>query len=694
MNRFQFTLQQSPWFILVCLLTGALYAFILYQKKSPWGMQLNWLLAVARFFVVSTICFLLILNPFVRQVKNTYEKPTVVFAIDNSESIRYNNSAQSLTKLTGELQKLANELKTNRIDVEIQDLTGATAPLKNINDIKFTHPHTNLSEMLTGIKNNYENRNIDKVVLVSDGIINRGLSPAYSNFNFQLYTVALGDTTPKKDIRMQSVLANKVAYLGNQFPLVAEVENNGFANRRVNVYLSQNGKVLEQQSLQFKEDGDIQTVTFYTQAKIKGLQHYVVSVDVLEGEFTPNNNSRDVYIEVIDGKEKILLVAASPHPDIKAIRSALENNENYSFDVHILGVNVLKPEKYDLVIFHQIPGINAGGEKLVEQFSNIPQWFILGSQSNLNLFNKVNKGAKVIGRFGRMDMVTPVYNKNFTRFTFERDKISKFDKLPPAAVPFAEYNLGSSSEVILFQRVGNVETNKPLLIVSQNENTKTAVLMGEGIWQWRLEEFSLNDSHESFDELINKIIQFLSAKEDKRRLRVYPINNEFYDFEKVVFETELYNEIYERVYDQKVNLSITDGSGKVRNYSFTPSEGSSRFEISGLPKGVYSYSASVAVKGKVEQAAGQFTVRDMQLEDLNHTADHNLLRQLATKTEGKFFYPGQLGELKKSLLADKKPDLIHSSEEISEMINLRWLFFFLLVLVAMEWLIRKRQGSY
>jgi hypothetical protein len=47
-------------------------------------------------------------------------------------------------------------------------------------------------------------------------------------------------------------------------------------------------------------------------------------------EFTAQNNSRDAYIEVIDGKEKILLLAAAPHPDIKAIKSALEKNETTS----------------------------------------------------------------------------------------------------------------------------------------------------------------------------------------------------------------------------------------------------------------------------------------------------------------------------------------------------------------------------
>jgi hypothetical protein len=693
MERMNLITQNSPWWFLACVAVGALYAFALYQRESAWSPLVNRSLAGLRFTVVTAICILLLLNPLLRQVSNQEERPTVVFAVDNSQSVGTVLGKNTVQQLYTGLDKIAEKLRASGVETDIQFLDN-TATAKQVSTIPVNFPSSNLSNLLNTIKNNYENRNLDKVVLISDGIFNQGISPLFQAYNFPVHTLALGDTTPKRDIRLQAVLANKVAYLGNQFPVVAEIENVGFPNRIITAYLMQNGVILDKKTVSFKGDGDIQQVTFYTTAKQKGIQHYVVSVDVLEGEFTPNNNARDVYIEVIDGKEKILVVAANPHPDLKALRSAIERNENYSFDLYIPGVNQYKPEKYDLVIYHQIPSIHRLGNETIAQFKDASQLFILGSQSDLNEFNRIYKDAKVVGRIGRTDLVTPVYNKNFAKFTFENQKSNLFDKLPPVNVPFGDYQISNAAEPILYQRVGNVSTEKPLLIVSQSGTKKSAVLMGEGIWQWRLEEFSRSNSHESFDELINKLIQYLSTKEDKRKLRVYPINNEFYDFEKVVFESEIYNDIYERVYDQKINLSLTDEKGKTSTYSFTPSVGNTRFEISGLSKGVYRFEAVAEMKGNVERAIGEFTVRDMQLEALTNTADHNLLRQLSEKTGGKFFLSNQLASLEQDLLKNRKPNLLHSTESLSEMIKLKWLFFLLFLLASVEWAARKYLGSY
>lgn len=685
--------QGSAWLLLVCLAVGALYAWLLYQKKATWTTRTNRILAGSRFVLVTIICILLLLNPYLRQIINKEERPAVVFAVDNSQSITAGIDTARLQKLYTRLDEVAEKLRQKGLEVEIQALE-ANKTFPKVKGIKPTLPVSNLGGMLNSVKNNYENRNLDKVVLVSDGIHNQGLSPLFSTFNFPIYTLALGDTTPKRDLRIRAVLANKVAYQGNEFPIVAEIENFGFPNRTVTAYLSQNGAILDKKTLSFKGDGDLQTATFYTTAKQKGIQHYVVSVDVLEGEFTAQNNTRDVYVEVIEGKEKVLVVAAAPHPDIKALRSAIDKNENYSFDLHIPNVNQLKPEKYDMVIFHQIPNVRKVGNDLLDKFKDLPTWYILGAQTDLNEFNRIYKDLKITGRFGRTDQVTPSFNKTFAKFTFDNAKSNLFDKLPPVTVPFAEYTTSNAAEVILYQRVGNLATEKPLLIVSQDAGRKTAVLAGENSWQWRMEEFARQNSHTSYDELIGKLVQYLSTKEDKRRLRVYPINQEFYDFEKVTFESELYNEIYERVYGQKITLTLRNEAGKATTYSFTPSEGNTRFEISDLPQGVYRYEAVSETKGGVERSVGEFTVRSMQLESLSTTADHNLLRQLSDKTNGKFFTANEIDKMTEAILANIKPNLLHSTEEISEFINLKWLFFLLLALATFEWATRKYQGGY
>ena len=261
------------------------------------------------------------------------------------------------------------------------------------------------------------------------------------------------------------------------------------------------------------------------------------------------------------------------------------------------------------------------------------------------------------------------------------------------SVPFGEYRLLPNTEIVLYQRVGTVQTQKPLLMVSNGAN-RSAMLLGEGLWAWRLEEYDLTEKHEVVDEIITKVIQFISTKDDKRKLRVYPLNNEFLLGDKVVFDTEVYNDIYEKLYNQSIKLDLTDERGKVRNYTYTNTQGNSRFDISGLQQGVYRYKASVTVLGKPEEVSGQFVVKDIALESLNTTADFNLLRQLSQQTGGRFVAGNQIESLKTYLLSRNLPDKIDATEELREPINLRWLFFVLMILVTVEWVTRKFQGGY
>ncbi|QHT69619.1 VWA domain-containing protein [Rhodocytophaga rosea] len=694
MERFQLLISSSPWFILLCLVVGAVYAAVLYQKKPVWGKNLNLILAACRFVVVSLLCFLL-LSPFIKQVKNSYEKPTIVLAVDNSQSVALTSDSAQLNNLLSGIRSFNQTLQDKGINVDIQFLNSATDST-SLSRNTFTGNSTNLSQMLSNIQSNYLNRNLAGVVLVSDGIYNQGSSPEYLPYNFPIYPVALGDTIPKRDLNLKTLYFNKITYLGNKFPVVAEVHSTGYAGKLAAVSLKQNGKVIEKKNVSFRGNNDVQEVNFVHTANVKGMQHYTVEIDAADGEFTAQNNIRDAYIDVIDGKEKILLLALTPHPDIKAIKSILEKNENYQLEIVIAGEATPKESKYDLLILHQIPDNYNNGLAMARKFidSNTPVWYIVGAQTNIGQLNGSNNAVKISSRMGQVDQVTPVFNSSFNIFKYSPEQANTLQKLPPVAVPFGEYKVPASAEVLLYQRVGNLVTNKPLLVVHTDKTRKSATLMGDGLWEWRLEEFNLTEKHDAVDDLVSKLVQYLSAKEDKRKLRVYPIADEFLDSEKVIFEAETYNDIYERIYGIPITLELTDDENQTNKYTFTNSEDNPRFEISGLTKGIYRYKASAQVQGKAEQVTGEFTVKDLQLEALNTTADHTLLKKLAEQTNGRFYLPTQFNDLAASLSANPPPDIIQSSEELLELIHLKWLFFLFMTLLTIEWGIRKYQGAY
>jgi hypothetical protein len=635
----------------------------------------------------------LLLGPFFKQIRNDIEKPSFVIAVDNSMSLAHVMDTVALQNVLNSISDLKASLEKQDHKVEVITLNEGN--YSNIQDIKFDDQQTDLNSLLKKIQSNYEGRNLAGTVLVTDGIYNQGISPSYVPYNFDIYSVGMGDTVPKTDLNLKTVYFNKIAYQGNKFPVVAEIINTGFAGDEIRVNVKRGNSVLASKTAVLKKSDQITNVEFILDADKTGIQHYVVEIQPKEGEFTFENNTKHAYIDVVEGKEKILIVALAPHPDIKAFRNALEKNENYEFSVFIPGLQELeKEDKYDLIIFHQVPG--QATEERVKKYldSAVPKWFIIGSGTDLNAFNSNNRIMKINVQRGERDKILPAFNDMFNVYKFRPEFRSIISTFPPVNVPFGKYDLPGDAEVLLYQKVGNLVTEKPLLVIGKDNNSKSAVMIGDGMWQWRLQEFAKTGKQEAFDELISKTIQYLSAKEDKRKFRVYPVNNEVDDTEPVVFENEIYNEIFERIYNQDIALEITSETGEKNNYNYTITEANSQYRIGGLKEGIYSYKASTSIKGQNEISEGAFTVKSIQLEALDLTANHNMLRRLSDQNSGKFFHFSELENLQDELILKEAKGVITSNVDLLPIINMKWLFFVLLAIISAEWFIRKYSGGY
>lgn len=693
--RSELIFQTPYWFIIFCLLAGGAYAFLLYQPEASWSKKLNNALAALRGIVVALICFLL-LGPLVRRTESIVDKAKIVFAIDNSESVK--GAGQPVLK---QITNAAQELNSAGYEVSVQTID-RTAENLTVDSIPFNQRKTDLSALLQTVKSNFEGRNLSDVILLSDGIVNQGAAPTFNEFPFKINTLAVGDTVPVLDIRIKDVVNNRVAYLGNEFPIRADIAANGLAGKTTTVSLKQGGKMIATQKVQIDKASFFKSFDFTASSRQKGIQHYTIELGTVQGEASDRNNKRDVYIDIIDGRQKILLLALTPHPDIKALRSLIESNDNYELDVSILtasqnpNADIIGSKPYDLVILHQIPNMLGLGNPVVRKIIDTkrPVLYILGNQSAVPLLNTLNRSLTIHVNQGQFDKVAARYNPLFRQINFNEESLKLLERLPPLSVPFGEYTVSPGTETVLFQKVGTLNTSKPLLVLNTASEQKTAVLAGEGIWQWRQEEFALTGKHELVDNLFQKIIQILSVRDDRRKFRIYPVRPEFEEGEEVVFQTEIYNDIYEPVYGQEIKLDITDEKGKAKQYAYTHTAENPRFSISGLSAGVYRFQASTMIKGVQEKINGQFVVRKVDLELANTTADFGMLRELSQKTGGAFVQPAGLAQLIENLKSNRAPDQLDSSEEMVELIHMKWLFFLILLLLGAEWGMRKYHGGY
>ena len=688
------TTAYSPWFILLCLAVGAGYAALLYSAKAPWSKAINYLLAGLRFVVVSFLCFLL-LGPVVRSATNTTEAPTVVLAVDNSQSVGLFTPAPVLQQATSSLTQLAETLRGRGFKVETRTLT-PTLKVRRPDSTQFAAPATDLDALLTGVQDGYDGRNLAGVVLLSDGIVNQGRSPAFADYKFPIYGVAVGDTVPQKDLSVPALNYNRLAFSGNRFPIEAEVGYDGFQGGTATVQLRENGRVLETRQVKLTAGQRRAKTTFLLTAPAPGKRRYEVLVQPQAGELTKLNNSKFAYVDVVRGKLRVLLAAAAPHPDLKALRLAILANDNYELVPYLPGIAPLKQQAYDVAILHQLPSRLGVGQDVLDlvQRQRLPALYVLGAQSDFTAFNNLGTGLTVQPRGAQTDDVTPTPNPAFARFTFSDDDLRRFAAYPPAPVPFGDVRLGSGAEAALFQQVGRVRTDKPLLVFGGGQQAKAATLLTEGSWQWRLQESVEHDNQpEAYDRLVVRTLQLLTQNANKKRLDVYPTQDDFTTRDDVTFGAETYNAIFERIYNQKINLTLTDKQNQTRTFSFTNSEDGTPLHLGPLPGGLYRYSARATLSGQPQQASGELLVQEQQLEALQTRADHNLLSQISRRSGQRLYYPSQFAQLTQDIEKANYKPVIYSQEDLKDLINQKWLFFLLLALVTLEWATRKYSGG-
>lgn len=688
-------LETAPEFLILCIGLGLAYASIQYFKtKYPWSNGVNSLLFAFRAILAFVLAFLL-LGPIVKHISNLYEKPAYVIVHDNSSSIREATDSATLASLQQTLRETEAILQKNGYDTRVHSLTDESK-----DPVDYSAASSDINGALRRVANRYEGKNVAGVILISDGIYNAGLSPLYSNFNFPIHTVGVGDTTVRADIALKNIAYNKIAYQGNRFPLRAEVQVKNIAATGITATLIKRGKVVERQTKK-SAPGQLLVFDFHPLADEEGIQKYDIQVETRPEEYNTRNNRSSVFVEVVEGRKKILCIAAAPHPDVKALREVITKNSNYEFLLHIPDVNPLEtslmsPEDIDLVIFHQGPDLRGRTTALFQTFmkSRSSVFVVLGAQTDLRQLARHNMPLQFETPPREYDEVTPVVNPSLNNFSISSEAASAFARFPPVSVHFGKMQMRVGVSTVLFQRVGSITTDKPLLSLVAEDEKKIAMMLGEGLWRWRLNEFDRTENTMYFDEVFGKLVQFLSTTEDKRKFRSYPVRQEFSDTEPVVFESQVYNDIFEPVYGNSVQIDLTHEGGQRSDYTYVISPGNTRYQIGGLKEGVYRYRSSTVINGKTESVRGEFAVIQRQAELQNLTADFDLLRKLSENTGGKFYRAEQVSALQSEIQRTEATSVIHTEETYDSMINLKWVFWILLVLVTAEWTLRKFYGSY
>ncbi len=685
----------SVLYILSCLIVGVLYAYVFYSGKNGLSRRTNISLAAIRALVVTLIAFLLF-APLLKFTQYTLQKPVIIIGQDNSISIKQveprDFSQQSYQKKLVELKKKLTE----KFDVQAYHFGEKIG-----DDFDFSNNDklTDGNAFLSKIKEEYANRNVGAVILATDGIFNKGANPLYElqAIRAPVYSIALGDTIPKKDAVVANVNYNNIVYLGDFFTVEVQIKVFDGDGETLSLNLSEEGKIIQKQTISVKGKNFVKTVSVKIKADRIGLQKFIVGIPSLQNEVTTKNNSQTFYVEVIDGAQKVLLAAAAPHPDLAVLKEAIASNKH--FDVTLaLGdkLNAIDPKAFDVIVLYQLPDVVGISSAFLDKVALVqkPIWFIVGGQTEVQSFNKFQKTIRLNALNGSLQEVYPVLGQDFNTFSLEQSDVKAIENLDPLLVPFGKMNVAANTNSVLSQRIGKIKTNLPLWFFVNQGTQKLGFLMGEGLWRWKLNEAQSGDSTGFVKELISKTIQYLSVKDDKRRFKVTPSKPSYEENEKVVLNATLYNESYQPTNDPDVNLVLKNQNGKGFNYIFSKTELGYQLNIGNLPAGSYTFLASTALGKEKLNARGGFYITAVLAEYRQTTANHQLLNTMAKQSGGKLVMPKDLLSLANDLLKNENIKAIsYEDRKYVELINLKWLFVLILAFLSLEWFLRKRNGE-
>lgn len=634
------------------------------------------------------LIFLFLLSPHVDHSRKIRQLPVLAVAVDNSES------DSAYLKNYSEFKQILENRFAGKYQLDFWTFGEKAKISEKTTGIE---RRSDYGQILKALKDNYINKNMGAAIVIGDGIYNQGQNPENiaSKLNFPVYTLGAGDTTKITDARIARVRTNKQAFLKNKFPVELELKFFKLKGKLAQFDVENNKNLVYSGQVSVSSDDDFQVVRFDVDALQPGLQHYTIRLKPFEGEKNLGNNVYQFVIQVLENKQKILMVSNGPHPDLGAIRNSLEELQNYEVK-EVTGSDTPDSlQNYSLIILNQLPAEKNAATRLLEKIKavHIPVLFLVGPLTLTDQLNILDMGI-TLAPSPNTEEVQAVFNPNFSLFVLSSGTRETFEQAPPLVVPFGNTTAAPQIQTLATQNIRNVKTNKTLLAFGTEKGRKTGFIMGEGIWRWRLYDYQVNGNHDAFNELIHKIVQYLALRQNEDNFNViYPAL--FEETDDVKLTAELYNDSYELVNTPDVLIRIKNDSLREFNYQFDRTDNYYTLNAGSLRPGDYSFEAETTLGNQHFTEKGKFSVVKNEIEQQNKQADFEVLYQIAQLTGGEFQPMANSGMLLDKLANNKRITTQVFRQNIqSEWISLKLLFLLLVATLAAEWFFRKFWGIY
>ena len=707
--------------LIVMVLVGiaAVIAFLFYRTTLPPVSRRKRIFLTSLRTASLSLLALLLADPILTLLHSSTQRPVLAILMDNSRSMRI---VDRTTDRAAELARTLGSPSLREIarSAELRYFTfGATlrsASPPGTDTLALNEESTDISAALRALAIEKQRGRIDAALLLTDGSYNLGQNPVYDaeQLSIPVYTVGIGDSSEQKDVLITKVLANDLVYSGTPTPVDITVRSSGFGGERVDVTLFDGNRELGRVPLILTSGTHEYTVQLTYTPEGTGRRKYVARVSPLDSELTTENNVRTFFSRILKSRLRVLIIAGSPGPDLTIVRQTLTEEKNFTVQAYSQRpssgfyegtLHRASIDSADCLVFIGFP--TAGTEEatlqlLLDAFLRDRKPLLFVHARNVDY--RRTEGFRPLLPFTVESASSVEELVSFVPADAQRgnpllragrdDGFESWKSLPPVFRTVAVFRAKAEASILGFTARQGVTLPEPFMLTRSVNREKSLAILAYGIWRWRLMTHGNPATGGLFFSFLSGSIQWLTSPDENRPVRVATTKEVFTRGEPVEFAAQVYDASGHPVQNGQVHIVIQQGEKSFEGDLRPVGNGRYEGNLDGLDEGDYLFHATAQSDGmRLGEDTGRFSVGRMTLESQETHMNAPVLRELARRTEAKFFVPGTIDTLTTALFSN--PVFVPIAVQKSTTVELRnWYYVLgcLIFLFAVEWFVRKRSG--
>lgn len=691
-------------FIPVIILISFFVAYFYYRNSKSETLQKS-LFTFLRFLSVFSI-LLLFLSPVLSFVKNIFKDPVNAVLIDNSLSLTIDSRQEELKQVLSD--NTENSFPDNsenqyfifsgRLDKQI-----TKSGISSLTYSEKDNLRTNLTSSINSLGEQYKNKNLSSVTIVSDGIINEGGNPFNSvkTLNTVFNYILIGDTIQKNDLLIKNTYYDKVVFKESNVPVKVELNSFNY-DRIITVNLYEESILVDSKNINVTGGISSYEVSFSVRSETEAIKRYKVEIPLIEDEITDKNNSEEFFIRFTDNNFKVLVIAGGPSPDLAFIKEEISKIKNFettfltqksatefyegnepdislydsyifvSYPTNITNISVLNRIKENIekknssLIF--ISGKNVDYKKLTVLENNLPFKTAVISDS------EEETGIKSVV------ITEPEIFKNTSL-------LSSVNNFPNSFKTKTVFTINPSSETFL---VSN-KNSEPAFVIENSNKNRSAAFLTYGFYKWRLNSKS-NNSGEVLNYLIANSLIAITDKEKNNKLKLETTKPVYSKFENVKFQAGIANFDLKGGEYIKVYITGKDYKNEIRLTKINSNTYEGDIKIN--EKGDYEFTGELfSGNTSVQSVNGRFLISEDNKEFKFTRSDNSILSSLSAETGGRNLTNQNTAGIKDILneINEKSKSEYSAKQDFEFNVNPYFLMF-VIFLLCLEWFLRKRNN--